>query len=95
MLLFLAVAGPLIGAILGIVIGAHERCAWPRVVAGALIGAVLSVIYGMWRVYGAITDAMGLDSLANLVLELVLFAVVGLLAAVAAFKLSALLKRHT
>ncbi len=28
-LLFLAVAGPLVGVILGIVIGAHERCAWP------------------------------------------------------------------
>ena len=94
-LLLLAVAGPLIGVIVGAVVGAHERCAMPKVIAGALIGALLSAVYGMWRVYGAITDALGLDSVANLVLELVLFAAVGLLVAIAVLRISILLRKRT
>lgn len=76
-LLFIAFAGPLFGLIIGTMIGAHERCAWPRMLAGVLIGSLGSAVYGMWRVYGAITSALGLDSVASLVLLLFLFAVLG------------------
>ena len=93
-LLFLAVIGPLAGLIVGVVIGAHERCAWPKIVAGALIGAVFTVVYGMWRLYGVVTDALGLDSVANLVLELAMFAVVGSLLGLAALRITLLLKRR-
>ncbi len=94
-LLLLGVAGPLIGLILGAMIGAHEQRAWPKVAAGALVGALLTVVYGMWRVYGVITDALGLDSVANLVLELVLFVAIGMIVGIAAFRISILLKRRT
>ena len=93
-LLLVAAAGPLVGVILGAVIGAHERCAWPKVVAGALIGTLLTVVYGMWRVFGAITGALGLDSVANLVIELILFAAIGLIVGIAAFRISTLLKKR-
>ena len=91
-LLFLAVAGPLVGIIIGTVAGAHERRAWPRILAGGLIGALGAMVYGMWRVYGLVTDALGLDSVANLVLELVTFAVVGALLGVAVLSISNLLR---
>lgn len=93
-LLFLAVVGPIAGLIIGIMLGAHERCAWPRALAGFLLGGLLTVVYGMWRLYGIITDRLGLDSVANLVLELVLFAVTGVLIALAAFRISTVLKKH-
>jgi hypothetical protein len=95
MLLFLAVIGPLAGLIIGTMLGAHERCAWPRALAGLLLGGLLTVIYAMWRMYGAITESLGLESVANLVLELVLFAVVGVLVALAAFKITRFLRKQT
>jgi len=92
-MLFLAVAGPLVGVILGILLGAHERRAWPRVLAGALIGAIGTLMYAMWRVYGAITDALGLDSVANLALQLVMFAILGAGLGIVVLGVSNVLKR--
>jgi hypothetical protein len=76
-LLFIAVAGPLAGLIVGALLGAHEKCAARRIIAGVLLGAIGTLIYGLWRLYGVITNALGLDSVANLVLEIVMFAVLG------------------
>jgi hypothetical protein len=88
-MLFLAIAGPLVGLIVGIMIGAHRRCSLPAVAAGTLFGGLCSVAYGMWKLYGVITDALGLDSVANLALQLAMFAVFGCILGVAAVKLSA------
>lgn len=93
-MLFLAVGGPLVGLIIGVVVGAHERCALPTIAAGTLIGAMGSVAYGLWRLYGVVTDAMGLDSVANLVVQLVTFAVIGVLLGMAALRLTVLLKKR-
>lgn len=96
-LLFMGVAGPVAGSVLGAALGASGR--WPGLrapggaVAGALVGALGTLIYAMWRVYGAITDALGLDSVANLALQLVMFAAAGSLLAVAIFRIQAFLKR--
>ena len=92
-LLFLAVAGPLVGLILGTVLGAHEKCAARRIIAGALLGGIGSLIYAMWRVYGVITNALGLDSVANLGLQLVLFAALGAVLGVVVLRVSLFLKR--
>lgn len=92
-LLFLAVAGPLIGLVLGALLGAHEKRACPRVIAGILLGAVLSLVYGMWRLYGVITGLLGSDSVANLGLQLVLFAALGAVLGVVILRVSVLLKR--
>lgn len=93
LLLFLAIGGPLIGLILGALLGAHEKRALPRIVAGVLLGAVLSLVYGMWRLYGVITGLLGLDSVANLGLQLILFAVLGCVLGVVILRVSVLLKR--
>ena len=34
------------------------------------MGAVGTSIYGLWRLYNVITDALGLDSVANLVAQI-------------------------
>lgn len=93
LLLFLAVGGPLVGLIIGVVFGAHVRNATRRIVQGVLIGLIGTLIYIMWRVYGVITDTLGLDSVANLGLQLLVFAAVGVMMAFAIFKVSLLLKR--
>jgi hypothetical protein len=92
-MLFLAVGGPLVGLILGTMIGAHKRCAVPTIIAGTLIGTLCSVAYGMWRLYGAITNALGLGSAVNLVLELVIFAICGVAIGMTAAKVASALKK--
>lgn len=92
-LLFLAVCGPLFGLIVGVILGAHERNALRRIVPGVLLGFIGTLIYIMWRVYRVITDSLGLDSVANLGLQLLMFAAVGVAMAFVIFKISLLLKR--
>jgi hypothetical protein len=46
--------------------------------AAALWGGPLVLIGVLWRVYNAITDRMGLDSVANLAVNMGLFLIVGL-----------------
>jgi hypothetical protein len=89
-MLFLAIGGPLVGLIIGSMLGAHRRSSVPTIAAGTLLGALCSVAYGAWKLCNAITNALGLDSMANLALQLALFAVVGCILGVAALKLSAL-----
>lgn len=91
-LLIAAVSGPLVGLIIGAVAGARGRCFAPRIAAGVLIGALCSLAYGMWRVYGALTDVLGLDSALNLVLQIMMFAVFGVALGVAIPKVSTYLK---
>lgn len=83
----------MVGLILGTVLGAHEKCAARRIIAGALLGGIGSLIYAMWRVYGVITNALGLDSVANLGLQLVLFAALGAVLGVVVLRVSLFLKR--
>ena len=92
-LLLLAVAGPLVGLVIGAVLGAHEAHAARKIAAGILVGALGSVVYGMWRVYGVITAALGLDSVANLAAQLVMFAALGAVLGVVIAKVSILMKR--
>lgn len=92
-LLFLAVCGPLVGVVVGTIVGAHEKRAAPKIIAGGLIGALGTVVYGMWHVYGAITSGLGLDSLTNLGLQLVLFAAFGAALGFAMFGIWQLMKR--
>ncbi len=92
-MLGLAVAGPVIGLIAGALMGLRERQAARKTVTGALIGGLLTVVYGLWLVYGAITNALGLDSVLNLALQLVLFAVFGVFLGLIIYRVSIVLKR--
>jgi predicted membrane protein len=89
---FFAVVGPLTGLIAGTLLGAHEKCAWPKMLRGALIGGMLTLVYGGWHLYGAITDSLGLDRLASLVLQLVVFAVIGAISGALLFWISTKLR---
>jgi len=92
-LLFVAVAGPLVGLIIGALVGAHEKYAARRVIAGVLLGGIGPLVYWMWRLYGVITNALGLDSVANLALQLVVFAVLGAILGIGILTTSEQLKR--
>jgi hypothetical protein len=92
-LLFVAVAGPLVGLIIGALVGAHEKCAARRVIAGVLLGGIGPLVYWMWRLYGAITNTLGLDSVANLALQLIMFAALGALLGALMLRVSMLIKR--
>ena len=92
-MLLIGVAGPLVGLILGTVLGAHERCAAARILQGTLIGVLGSVVYGAWRVYGIVSNRLGPGSFCNLCLQMIIFAICGVGIGAAMFKISLLLKR--
>jgi len=91
-MLFLSIGGPRVGVIFGTMLGAHKRRALPTIIAGTLAGGLCSVAYGMWKLYCAITNTLGLGSVTNLVVQLVMFAVIGGVLGITAFKLSALFR---
>lgn len=76
-LLLAGVLGPVVGIIVGGVAGLRARRLTVGLIAGVLIGAMGTLIYAMWRVYGVITGVFGLDSTANLALQILIFAVLG------------------
>jgi hypothetical protein len=92
-LLFVAVVGPLAGLIAGLMIGAHERCAAPKIIIGALIGAIGTAVYGAWRLYGVIANTLGLDSVVNLCVQLALFACLGVVLGFATFGIRKYIRR--
>jgi hypothetical protein len=71
--LALAIAGPLMGAGIG---WAKSR----RALTGLLWGLLLTANWILWRVYNAITDRLGLDTVRNLLVNLALFVVLGAVA---------------
>jgi hypothetical protein len=69
---------PVVGLITGATAGwLARRGKRDAVSAIALWGGPLVLIGILWRVYNAITDRIGLDSVANLAVNFVLFVVVG------------------
>lgn len=63
--------------LVGLIWGARTK----RVGLGLLIGALVGAgNYALWTVYNAITDKLGLDTVANLLVNLGLFLVIGTVA---------------
>ena len=74
-LLMLAVL--VLAPLVGLAWGARAR----RVGQGLLVGALVGVgNYALWTVYNAITEKLGLDTVANLLVNLGLFLVIGTVA---------------
>jgi len=77
---------PLVGLVLGAVMamGARRRTGDKRAILAAALGWGLPlVLVGvLWRVYNAITERLGLDTVANLAANAVLFVVVGVVCGV-------------
>ncbi|GIV14783.1 MAG: hypothetical protein KatS3mg022_0218 [Armatimonadota bacterium] len=68
--LVLAIAAPVAGAAIGWVRN-------KRALTGLLWGLLLTANWILWRLYNAITDHLGLDTVRNLLVNLTLFVVLG------------------
>lgn len=91
-LIVIALAGPIAGLLIGAVAGGR-RALKARMLAGLSIGLLGPVVFGAWRLYGAITDSLGLDSVANLLLQILMFAILGAVLGIAGFRISLMLRR--
>lgn len=68
--LALAITGPVVGAVVS----------WARrrgILNGLLWGLLPTANWLLWRLYNAITDRLGLDTVKNLLVNLALFLVIG------------------
>lgn len=81
--LLLALAAPPLGAGLGALAGMRRSVAGRGAALGFAAGLLGPANLGLWKAYNAITDRLGLDSVANLVVNLALFVVLGVLAGLA------------
>jgi hypothetical protein len=72
-MLALLIVAPVVGVLLGL--------ATKQLIRGAVYGVVLGGgNYVLWTVYNAITDQLGLDTVKNLIVNLTLFIIVGVVA---------------
>ena len=82
-----AILGPIAGLLLGIIIGKRKQKPAKIIITALGIGAVFSLVYGLWRLYNAITDSLGLDSVLNLGVQIIIFVVFGVLLGITVAKL--------
>ena len=73
----LAVIGPVAGLLLGLILGSRKRSLQTFALRGFLIGLCGTLNWILWRLYNALTDRNGLDSVGNLMLNLGLFVLLG------------------
>jgi hypothetical protein len=78
----LAIAGPLVGAAVGAALGSRRRMVRCGAFRGLGIGSLAVLNYALWRMFTALTERNGLDSVANLLLNLGIFVVLGLVGGV-------------
>lgn len=73
----LAVGGPVLGGAIGAAMGARKRAVFGYLLRGLLLGGLGSANWLLWRMYSALTDHFGLDSVTNLLLNLAIFVALG------------------
>src|ERR1051326_3736643 len=78
--LVLAIVGPAAGLALGSLIGGRSGALKAGAIKGVIAGLSGVLILILWKVYNAITDRLGLDTVKNLVVNLVLFIGLGSIA---------------
>jgi RsiW-degrading membrane proteinase PrsW (M82 family) len=75
LMLALIAAAPIVGALCGLAVR--------KVRGGALIGLELGIgNFLLWKIYNAITDRLGLDTVKNLAVNVALFVAVGIVVGV-------------
>jgi hypothetical protein len=82
--MLLAVAGPLVGLVIGGVWGARKGGVSRSSLVGLGIGLLAMVNLLLWKVYNAITDRLGMDTVKNLLVNVGLFVALGAIAGFAA-----------
>jgi hypothetical protein len=75
--LLLAILLPVLGLCVGAMRGSKNGNTRRTATTGLLWGCIGPLNYALWKVYSALTARNGLDSLANLGVNLVIFVVVG------------------
>ena len=83
----LAIGAPVVGLIIGAAVGASRQNSKRGAIQGFLFGLLGTANYLLWRVYNALTDANGLDSVGGLFINFGLFTLLGIAAGVAWVKL--------
>ena len=68
---------PAAGLLVGGAVGAARRRLGSGLLVGLMVGAVGPLAWGMWRVYNAVIGRYGLDSVRGLLINLMLFVVMG------------------
>jgi hypothetical protein len=81
--LVLAIAAPIVGAAIGAALARRDKPG-PGALRGLLIGLLGPANLVMWKVYNALTDRMGLDTVKNLLVQLGLFVGLGVVVGLAA-----------
>ena len=76
-LAYLAVGGPVVGLMSGLVVSRIRRTGSAAIVKGTLLGGGCTLVWALWRLYAALTGALGPSSTRNLLVQIGLFAVVG------------------
>ena len=77
--LLLAVLGPVMGFVVGAIVGKRRQRLRPCALAGLLLGLLGTLNWLLWHAYNALTDANGMDSVKGLAINLALFVAVGAL----------------
>ncbi len=78
-ILVAGLCGPAVGLLVGFLVGKVRHRVRPDAADGLLIGLFGTLTMIMWHVYNAIVERMGLDTVKNLLVNLVLFLAVGLI----------------
>jgi hypothetical protein len=83
-----AIVGPAAGLVIGGLYGSRRNSVRLRVLCGLLWGLLGVLNWLLWRVYNVITDRNGLDTVKNLVVNLALFVLVGVVIGACAARIS-------
>jgi hypothetical protein len=81
-LLVIGIGGPILGAAAGLAMGIARHRILPALLRGLGIGLLGLLCLGLWFLYNGVLGRMGFDSVAGLLLNLGLFAVVGVIVGV-------------
>jgi hypothetical protein len=80
---YLAIVLPAIGLLAGAAVGAARRAALRGLLVGLVCGLVGPAIWLLWRMYNEIVGIYGLDSVRGLLVNLALFAGIGVIVGLA------------
>ena len=79
---YLAISGPIDGLAIGALVGWWLRAARIGLICGVIVACIGPANYGLWKLSGAITGKLGLDSVANLLIQAAMFVILGFAAGV-------------